>query len=206
MIDLTKRVHFLGLIFSNTALFLGALSGSEIGSTAKEEEKIPKDFFYEMFDVTKLTLSNLVFQKGFSINSSGNILFSTTGDNKKMFLDDVDSAFTESFSDYQIPKIYIRNASLEDIEKFATSLQLKIPEISPIVNKITTALNSECKNSTCIPTSNEIEKQYIQAIGGSKEDENGLNITSATTTINTQTFLAIGGSANYNDGIKVGRL
>lgn len=45
MIDLTKRVHFLGLIFSNTALFLGALSGAEIGSIAKEEEKIPKDFF-----------------------------------------------------------------------------------------------------------------------------------------------------------------
>lgn len=204
MIDLTKRVHFLGLIFSNTALFLGALSGAEIGSIAKEEEKIPKDFFYEMFDVTKLTLSNLVFQKGFSINSSGNILFSTTGDNKKMFLDDADSAFAESFSDYQIPKIYIRNASLEDIEKFATNLHLKIPEISPIVNKITTALNSECKNSTCIPTSNEIEKQYIQAIGGSKEDENGLNITSATTTINAQTLLAIGGSANYNDGMQSG--
>lgn len=200
MIDLNKRVHFLGLMFANTALFLGALNGAEIESVTKEEEKISNNSFYGMLDVTKLTLSNLSFQKGFSIDSEGSILFSASGD--KMFLDDRDSTPIESFNDYQIPKIYIRNTSLEDIQKFATSLQLKIPEISPIVNKITTTLSGECRNFDCAATSNKIEKQYIYAIGGSKEDENGLDIASTATAINAQNLVAIGGSSNCNNGMQ----
>lgn len=202
MIDFAKRVYFFGLMFANTALFVVTLNGVEIEAVEKEEKKTSNDFLHTMIDVRKLTLSNIAFQKGFSINSIGSILFSSAEDNKRMFLDDNDITSIESFNQYQIPKIYIRNASLEDIEKFATSLQVKIPEISPIVNKITTALSGECKNSNCISASNDINKQYIQAIGGSaKEEENGL-IVASTITINTQNLLAIGGSANYNDGMQ----
>lgn len=200
MIDFTKRAYFFGLMFANTALFVGTLNGVEIEGIVKEEAKTSNDFLYGMIDVTKLTLSNIVFQKGFSINSTGSVLFSTSGDNEKMFLDDADIISIESFNEYKIPQIYIRNASLEDIERFATSLQVKIPEISPIVNKITAVLMGECRNSNCISASNDIDKQYIQAIGGDKEGENGLNITS--TTITAQTLLAIGGSANYNNGMQ----
>lgn len=200
MIDFAKRTHFLGLMFANTALFAGVLNGVE--SLEKEEEKIPSKFFYEMLDMGKLTLSNLAFQKGFAINSKGSILFPTNGVNNAMFLDDTNTTSTESFNDYQIPKIYIRNTSLEDIQKFALSLQVKIPEISPVVGNIATGLSGECRNSSCTPTSNKIDKEYVQAIGGSKEDENGLNITSMATTINAQTLVAIGGSANYNDGMQ----
>lgn len=204
MIDLSKRMHFLGLMFANTALFAGALSGVEIKDINKEEEKTPEKLFYEMLDVGKLTLSNLAFQKGFGINSKGSILFSTSGPSDKMFLDDTDSTSIENFNDYQIPKIYIRNTSLEDIEKFATRVQVKIPQIFPLVSQITTELSGECKNSDCTLTSDKIEKQYIQAIGGVKEDENGFSITSMTTTINAQTLVAIGGSANYNNGMQSG--